>query len=383
MIVEGPTWEEAEANAVALGGNLVSGDDEVENQWIKENLIPGFQTDQTIIPHIELIAPAPEIFSVNLFDVSSARENNSLLIDSDENDATLYVRLSEELSRTSKTKINLDATAPSNRDILLLTSEINDELTQLENIDSQTTWNDIGQEGIEVSNFQFGKDTIGVVGDNGDFVFNGFNSVLPVNNIYTDGRLFLNLNSVIDINGVSSVRDFVAANIGNIDRDAEIGFFLFDFDDHGSIDVGLFHVKWTGSDGADPLYSSPELHVKRLAFFSDVQPDDLLSLGSAIAARNLLADADHYLGLNEANLDLAHITKDDLLVDEFDFVAKIPLAPNNNPSGVQPSWVTSKLDRHEHRCISNRRCSITLKAGLQPMNTHGKFLIIMALLGLY
>ena len=35
VIVEGPTWEEAEANAVALGGHLVTINDSQEWEWFK------------------------------------------------------------------------------------------------------------------------------------------------------------------------------------------------------------------------------------------------------------------------------------------------------------------------------------------------------------
>ena len=39
VIVEGPTWEEAEANANALGGHLVTVNDAEENKWIVSKLV--------------------------------------------------------------------------------------------------------------------------------------------------------------------------------------------------------------------------------------------------------------------------------------------------------------------------------------------------------
>jgi hypothetical protein len=44
VIVEGPSWEEAEANAVKLGGHLATITDAAENEWIMKNInwiIPG------------------------------------------------------------------------------------------------------------------------------------------------------------------------------------------------------------------------------------------------------------------------------------------------------------------------------------------------------
>ena len=48
VIVEGPTWEEAEANANALGGHLVTINDADEDMFLTKSLV--WATDRTIRP---------------------------------------------------------------------------------------------------------------------------------------------------------------------------------------------------------------------------------------------------------------------------------------------------------------------------------------------
>ncbi|WP_413314216.1 MULTISPECIES: lectin-like protein [unclassified Prochlorococcus] len=55
VIVDGPTWEEAEANAIDLGGHLVSINDAKENEWLVENF-----KDANRSPYAEVDPHSPD-----------------------------------------------------------------------------------------------------------------------------------------------------------------------------------------------------------------------------------------------------------------------------------------------------------------------------------
>ena len=84
QIVEGPTWEEAEANALKVGGNLVSINSEYENQW----LIDTFK-DADSSPWIEAY---PEIENHPAVDIywTGLKNNGETWLWSDGSEANYY-----------------------------------------------------------------------------------------------------------------------------------------------------------------------------------------------------------------------------------------------------------------------------------------------------
>ena len=59
VFVEGPSWEEAEANAVNLGGHLVTINDENENNWIVDSYFNHNNSNIIICEHNILIITIP------------------------------------------------------------------------------------------------------------------------------------------------------------------------------------------------------------------------------------------------------------------------------------------------------------------------------------
>ena len=233
--------------------------------------------------------------AVNLKQVDDATGVDSFTVDADTNNSTLHVRLSETLALSGVVDITLDSTTGANRDYVLVESNLTGASTGETVYDSTTTWAELGLSGATVSNFVPNKDSFGVVDSSGEFIFNSLQVGVPVgatSGVFTtDGKLYLDINATINLDSVADVRSYVAQNIADTNTNVDVGFALINFDENDNLDMGLFHVKWTGSNGADPEANSADLQVSKLATLQNVDADAALSLTNAIAARNFVAKA--------------------------------------------------------------------------------------------
>jgi len=242
---------------------------------------------------VQITTSASGAQTLNLKQISDIAGVDAFLIDADYYSSTLSVRLSETLSKSSNVTVVLDATTPLNRDAVLVESNLTGATTGNTVYTSTTTWAELGLGGASVYNFVPNKDSFGVVDSSNSFVFNTWQLGLPSGgsggSFTSDGKVYLDITGFVNIDQVQEVRNYIGDNISLTNRNVDTGFALINSDSEGNLDIGLFHVKWLGSDAANPTASSADLQVTRLAVLQNVDADATLGLTSVIAAPNFIA----------------------------------------------------------------------------------------------
>ena len=201
---------------------------------------------------------------------------------------TRSLRLSETLSRSSSVAVNLDSTN-NNRDFIYVETNMATAHAGDQAYDSSTTWASLGLGGLAINNFVPDKDTFGVVDSDDNIVLKNLATSFPSDgNFSSNGKPYLDIMDFRDLDNVEDIRKYIADKITRTDNNTDLGFAVLGTNGD-NIDIGIFHAKWTGADGADPSETDSDLKVARLGVLSNVDADSTLSLTNAIKARFLFA----------------------------------------------------------------------------------------------
>ena len=231
---------------------------------------------------------ASDSASVNLSKISDIAGLDSFTIDANTNNTTLSLRLSETLSRSSSVAVNLDSTN-NNRDFIYVETNMATAHAGDQAYDSSTTWASLGLGGLAINNFVPDKDTFGVVDSDDNIVLKNLATSFPSDgNFSSNGKPYLDIMDFRDLDNVEDIRKYIADKITRTDQNTDLGFAVLGTNGD-NIDIGIFHAKWTGADGADPSEKDSDLKVARLGVLSNVDADSTLSLTNAIKARFLFA----------------------------------------------------------------------------------------------
>ena len=244
---------------------------------------------------------------VNLSGIKAVSGLEEVLIDSSVSDAVSHVRLSEALTSSAATVIEFD---PDNEETDSVFFEIDE--SKLLYGGAEGTWAENGLESATVYGFTAVTDFAnGANGDSFGLFLKGSEESMVANGLETQGipekissggTMYLDYTNIrVNLDDVSTIRGKIADSItegfGSEDPISfTVGFFEFK-PESGSVDIGVFQVKWDGGTGI-PDADSENLGVMPIATLAGISTADLNTLKNDDFAAGYFISASAPTGLS-------------------------------------------------------------------------------------
>ena len=232
----------------------------------------------------------------NLKDVASISELEQFKVtvnDGGSAESTGLVRLSQALTSSPVTLVELDSTADSDytsQDFVFFETDMSRAVTGTENGNSWSEYDGLGF--TEVTNFNTEVDSFGFIDSAGDSIFSAIEyGTAPT---ASSNTMYVNNTRAGDIDNITTVRRAIADGFTTSTQGDTFGFALFERNS-GQWTAGLFQVQWNGTgDVAD----TSDLQVLPVAKLTNINPSSL----SLFNSPDFLAPV---ANINEVNSGLA------------------------------------------------------------------------------